>query len=490
MNTDTKKFFTDADNIAQGILIAQFLFDPLYDETSKGGIEEILSDPLKKDFSTKGGAYTLRFWREDFYVWNSGCWKRISDSELQRIVVTHLQKLNETADSEQRISIGTHKVRDIILCLKGTVGVTDKVELNSWADGREKIYYTLAMQNGLLLLDKRNKEKPCLLPHTPKYFNLIKLNYDYDPLAKCELFESFLKQIFENNMEYVLLIQQWCGYLLRPDLNEQKFLLFVGEGANGKSVLVYVIIALVGEANCSHVPLSCFKNRFSLNAMVGKVLNTSIESSSIIEDESETLLKSVVAGDLLTIDRKFKEAVEVKPTAKIMIATNALPRFNDHTQGVWRRLLLVPFNKVVPEAEQEKKLADMLKKELPGILNLGIAGLQSLNAAGGFTIPKDMKERIEEYHRDSDPVRCFLLENYQPSANGDEIRCGELFKTYTAYCIENGYRSMNIRTFGQQVKRCFPQVERCRPGTGNRRDYVYRGITSQASQVNDIIKCV
>ncbi|MFA5271983.1 MAG: phage/plasmid primase, P4 family [Candidatus Omnitrophota bacterium] len=474
---DAKKFFTDTDNIAQGLLIAQFIFDP--NETTQEGIEAFLANPEAK-LSTAGGCYTLKYWRDDFYTWAEGCWKKISDSELQRIVVAHLQKLNETADCEQKINIGTYKVRDIILCLKGTVGVTESVEANTWVDGREKIFYTLSLRNGLLLLDKRQKDRPSLQPHTPKFFNLTKLSYDYDAKAECPAFQDFLFDIFQENTEYCNLIMQWCGYLLRPDLNEQKFMLFVGEGANGKSVLSDVIIALVGAANCSHLPLNRFGDKFSLNAMVGKLLNTSIESSSIIEEEAETLLKSVVAGDLLTIDRKFKESIEVKPTAKILIATNALPRFNDHSQGTWRRLLLVPFDKVIPESEQKKNLVDMLKKELSGILNFAIAGLNSLNTNGGFTIPKDMKEQVEQYHRDSDPARCFLFENYQADPNS-KIRCSEIYKTYTAYCIENGYKSMNVRTFGQQVKRCFQQVERIRPGSGNSRDWFYQGITSQAS---------
>ena len=138
-----------------------------------------------------------------------------------------------------------------------------------------------------------------------------------------------------HNGECIALLQEWVGYLFRPDLREQKFLLCVGEGVNGKGVLFEVVSALVGTANCSQISLSRFNSPFALYPTLNKVVNLTSESSHIVEDEAETVLKSFVAGDQFTFERKFKEPVSAIPTAKIMIATNALPRFNDKTQAIW-----------------------------------------------------------------------------------------------------------------------------------------------------------
>jgi P4 family phage/plasmid primase-like protien len=469
MSTQQESFHTNSDYLALGLLNSDFVYDP-------GGP------------SLKGGAYTLRAWRGDFYTWREGYYARVSDDEVKRLITHHIQTLNDAnmADTQQQIAITSQRINNVMWCLKGRIGIPEQTELNSWPDGRERLITTIAVNNGLVMLDSRGSS-PVMVNHTPEYFTLTKLPYDYEPAAKCELWESFLNDVMLCRSEYVLLLQQWAGYLFRSDLREQKFLLCCGEGANGKGVFFEVVGSLVGKENCSEVPLSRFSHPFSLYGTLGKMVNMTNESSHIISDEAETMLKSFVAGDRLTFERKFKEQVSAKPTAKVMIATNALPRFNDKTQGIWRRILLVPFEKVIPEDQQIKDLADQLKRELPGILNWALAGLEKLNKAGRFTIPEHSSQLTEEYRRDADPARAFLLENYTYSSNGDGIGCSALYEQYKQYCLDNGYKPMSNTTFGQQVKRAFPDVLRTRTGGRDSREYVYQCLVSQGAE-NDTDK--
>ena len=465
---EKKAFYTDPDSLAEGFLNANFIFD--------SGCED-----LKK--ARKGAAYTLRWWRDDFYHWRNGCYVRLSDAEMKRIATEHIQQLNDSVlgSKVQKISITTHKVNNVLLYLKGRIGLPESVELNSWPDGREKLIHTIAVNNGLLMLDRKNS-KPVLVKHTPKFFTVTKLPFDYDPNAKCPHWLEFLEEVMLGNKEFILLLQQWCGYLFRPDLKEQKFLLCAGPGANGKGVFFEVVQALVGKENCSQVGLPRFSSRFALYGTLGKVLNATNESSHIIEDQAETILKSFVAGDSFTFDRKFKEPVYAIPTAKIMIATNSPPRFNDKTEGTWRRILYVPFDRVIPDELQKKDLAEQLKRELPGILNWAIEGLQKLKDEGGFTIPEKTKELVEEYRRDSDPARDFLLEKYTFSPDAWGVNCTELYNEYKQYCVENGYRQMGNRLFGREVRQVFPKVKRVRPGGRENREWLYEGLVSQVSQ--------
>jgi P4 family phage/plasmid primase-like protien len=439
--------------------------------------------PDEPGLNLKDSCYTLRYWRDDFYHWQDGHWVRISDAEIKRIVVEHLQKLNDRVlgDTEQEIPITSYRVNNVLLCLKGRIGISETRELNSWPDGREQLYHTIAVNNGLLMLRPNNKEPPCLHKHTPKFFGVAKLPYDYDPNAQCPDWLAFLEDVMQGDQKFISQLQQWCGYLFRPDLREQKFLLCAGEGANGKGVFFEVIQNLVGKENCSQVSLTRFTNPFAAHAMLGKVLNATNESSHIIEDEAETVLKSFVAGDRFTFERKFKEPVYALPTAKIMVATNALPRFNDKTAGIWRRILFVPFEKVIPEELQVKDLAEQLKRELPGILNWALEGLQKLNR-DGFLVPEKSKELLEEYRRDADPARAFLLENYTYSPNAYGVNCGDLYDRYKQWCNENGCRPMSSRIFGQHVRRMFPKVERARMGPREERQYVYKGLVRQESE--------
>lgn len=459
---DTQIFVGDPDYIAQGILNSDYVYDP-----GGKGLE--------------GGAYTLRSWRDDFYHWQTGCWVRLTDTEMKRRVTEHLQALNDRVlDSEQQISISTHRANNILLCLKGRIGISEAVELNTWDDGREALVYTVPVNNGLLCLDYKHY-RPALIDHTPHYFGLTKLPYNYIPEATCPEWLEFLDDVMRGQTDYMRLLQQWCGYLLRPDLKEHKFLLCVGEGSNGKTVFFDVVEAMVGSENCSHVGLSQFHRPFTVYAMLGKTANLTNESSSLIEDEGENVMKTLVSGDRTDFERKHKEPVSIRPTAKIMIATNARPRFNDKTQGVWRRILLIPFDRVIADDMQIKDYAERLKKERPGILNWALKGLRALNKNGGFMMPENSKELLEEYRRDADPARAFLLENYTMSLDGDGTPCAEVFEEYCRYCDTNKCRPMNNRTFGRHVRRIFPDVKRLRPGSRDSREWIYEGLVSYVS---------
>jgi len=330
------------------------------------------------------------------------------------------------------------------------------------------------MRNGLLVLRRDGQAE--LIPHTPDYFSFVQLPYDYDPKAECKLWLTFLNDVMTGRADYILLLQQWLGYLLRPDLRQQKFLLCVGEGANGKGVFFEVIQNLVGFENCSEVPIARFNNPFSLIATQGKMVNLTHESSGLIDEIAETTLKSFVAGDRMTFERKFRDAISDVPTAKIMVATNDLPRFNDKSQAIWRRILLVPFDKVVPPEQQIETLADEIKKELPGVLNFAIEGLRKLNAVGRFTMPESSNAMLEQYRQDANPARAFLLEYYENTRNGDNVSCEEVYRQYRVWCDVKGCHSLADRTFGKEVRRVFPGIERKRTGSRDSRGYVYEGL--------------
>ncbi|UCD51162.1 MAG: hypothetical protein JSW27_00750, partial [Phycisphaerales bacterium] len=112
-----------------------------------------------------------------------------------------------------------------------------------------------------------------------------------------------------------------------------------------------------------------------------------------------------------------------------------------------------------------------------------------LNRTNGFAKPARHQKMIDEYRKDSDPTRAFLLERYAfyPEAYG--LDTTEVYRAYTAYCAQSGCRVMNERTFGQQVRRVFPGVERKNRGTRGNRHYVYVGLVfheDAADEISDV----
>jgi len=421
------------------------------------------------------GILKLRYWQGAFYRYEDGCFHVVSDGEIKAELAEYFH--------EKDITLSSQKINLTMLCLQRKTRTHRGTELNSWLDDVNGARVLSAANGNISFSDIDKEGRNLLLLHTPQYYTLTKLPYNYDPDAKCPDWLRFLDDVMMGRKDYILLLQQWCGYLFRPDLREQRFLLCTGEGANGKGVFFEVVQALVGEKNCSQVGLSRFNNPFALYETLGKVVNVTNESSHIIEDESENVLKSIVAGDRFTFERKFKDAISARPTAKVMISTNSLPRFNDKTLGVWRRILLVRFEKTISEDAQIKNYADLLKEELPGILNWSLAGLRKLNEAGQFTIPKSHAEFIEQYRRDSDPARAFLMENFTVFPNSDGTSCREVYEKYKQYCTENNCRATNDANFGKNVSRIFPDVKRKRIGGRDSRKYKYTGLVAVVSQV-------
>jgi phage/plasmid-associated DNA primase len=101
-------------------------------------------------------------------------------------------------------------------------------------------------------------------------------------------------------------------------------------------------------------------------------------------------------------------------------------------------------------------------------------------------MPADSKAMLEEYRRDANPARAYLLENYAPANNGEYIVCETLYREYATWCKDKNYHPLADRTFGKEVHRAFPAVERKRTGGRDVREWAYDGLVSYVAQVTFI----
>jgi len=489
-------FNYEPDKLAEGFLGEYYIWHPEDDS------------PPEHYRDGKLAEWKLRWWRGEFYDWHKGRYTRASDGDMSALVTGFLQDSNRPKfgyePPEPAIRVTTGLVRNILLNMTGFEGVyiSDRRELNTWP-AEESCnspdmagIITISFLNGLLMFDPETSDSPAFIKHTPRYFSMSRLPYNYDKDAQCLRWQAFLDDVMEGDEERIELLQEWAGYLLTNTLKYQKFMLMAGEGGNGKTVFTTILEKMVGEENASHVPLCRFDDRFSLAATLGKMLNTSSESSHKIDELCETMLKSYTSGDRMTFDRKNRELISATPTAKVMISTNQLPNFTDKSNGVWRRMLYVFFGKNVPEEEQNPELVNELARELAGIFNWALAGLGKLMADGRFIEPKKCKEALNEYRRDTNPAKVFLEENYvDPSTLCYEgqadfefeglpgeaqaksgIPCGEMYQAYAVWCSQNGYHPLNANNFGKEIKRVFPGVERRSKRNGGVIIRIYPGL--------------
>jgi P4 family phage/plasmid primase-like protien len=422
-----------------------------------------------------GGEPTLRRHRQVFHRWQQGRYEPVSDEEVEAQILRHLAAIGGPGLASPAYAHAVLRCLQALVMLDGTLN--PPVWLGGPANGPD--YNHIALSNGVLGLGRLfgGADSPidCLLPASPRWFSPVVLDYGFDERADCPQWQAFLDRVFGGDAERVLLAQEVFGLCLTPDTSFQRFVLLYGEGSNGKSVFCDLLSAFLGEPNVSHVPLEAFAQRFALTATLGKLANIASEVGEI-DRVAEGLLKAFVAGDAMTFDRKNRDPVEARPTARLIFSTNNLPRFADRSMGLWRRLLLLPFLVQIPPEEQDRHLADRLRGELPGILNWALVGLARLRQQGRFTEPAICREALQEYRDDSNPTRCFLELHCRPDPAA-ELPSARLYERYAEWMRGYGYRVLAEAPFGREVRRAFPMAQRRKIGGRAERYYAYQGIT-------------
>lgn len=299
-----------------------------------------------------------------------------------------------------------------------------------------------------------NPETGELLPHSVKHYLTNKVDIDYAIQAQCSLWLQTLDEIFApdaDKAEKIQLLQEFIGYCLIPDTRIHKFLWMVGSGRNGKSLILAVITALIGKVNISYAQIERLGEKFVRAELQSKLVNISSEMSAQAT-VADGYLKQITAGDIIEAERKNERPFSFKPYARLIGATNILPRLLDHSDGFFCRAMILRFNRQFKEAEKDIHRESKLMAELPGILNWAVAGLQNLLTRGDFIIPSSSLVEVAQYRLNSDPVRQFAEDFLKPSDDSSRwVASGELYDRYKEWSVANGYKTLASNQFADRL---------------------------------------
>lgn len=412
----------------------------------------------------------LRRWCGQWWLWNGKIYSPISDEECRARVIRFMR-----GQALYRAHCTNVFTLNVMINLQADTTLPSNVEMPAWIRGGQLIHApdVVALQNGLLDMDEFLRfGDPRLRPHSADFFTRTVLSYGFDSDAECPKWNRFLEEILPEEAAR-LFLQEWFGYNLVFDTTQHAFVIFEGEGANGKSVVCHALRHLLGPDNVSAVPLEVFGARFQLVPTLGKLANIVPEMGEV-DRVAEGYLKPFTAGDPMQIDRKYKDAVLAIPTARLTFATNTRPRLIDRSDGIWRRLYLVPFPVSIPENEQNKSLEEELLEELPGIFLWAAAGLRRFRGRGRFEEPPASKTAKEDYRRETDPARAFIEDECVIDPRYQVLK-DELYQKYRRYAEGNGYRPLGEAQFAKVVLRN-PGVRAVRPMSGGQRLRLFEGI--------------
>lgn len=280
------------------------------------------------------------------------------------------------------------------------------------------------------VLDLKTME---LREHSPEYGFRYVLPYEYNPQAKCPTFDQFMKDVTCQRQELEDIFLEFMGYSFSNDRCwEEKALILLGKGSNGKSTLMDLMKDLAGDANTSSLTFSDLSKPENRYMVEGKLYNVGDETSLDAFYDS-SLLKRFVSGNKIAVRKLYHQPYEVQNRTKLIMLCNELPESKDKTFALYRRMLIMPFDAKFEGENKDKFMAEKLREEMPGILNRVIEGYHKLHRQRGFTESNIVTANIEKYRLENDSVAYFLDECCEIDPYPNEENVATLSGMYGAY---------------------------------------------------------
>lgn len=285
------------------------------------------------------------------------------------------------------------------------------------------------------------------------YFTKIS-NVEFTDKADCPKWEEFLDDIFLGNQELVRFVQRAVGYSLSGYTTEQVLFVLYGNGRNGKSVFLDILNEIFGNYSTNIQPqaIMASKNQSDASPEIAKLdgarLVTTTEPNEG-ERFDEGLLKQLTGGDRVSARKLYENEFEFTPQFKLWMATNHKPYVRGRDDGIWRRFVIIPFDKQIPINEIDRELTDKLKRELPAIMKWCVDGFLEWQRIG-LSEPAIIKEQRDEYRTEMDSISSFIEEcceidyKYRVSAS-------ELFNAYDNWAKRNNQHKMTNVKFATEV---------------------------------------
>jgi len=324
--------------------------------------------------------------------------------------------------------------------------IISKIEADTFIDhdaffGTNYIY-EIPLLNGILNIKTRE-----LNSYDPNKIFFNKISVYYNPSSECPNIIKHFKTILRTEEEISVLLEIF-GYLLLKEYKIEKAFMFVGFGRNGKSKTIELMKRFVGAENCASLPLKALhEESFSLSELFSKMANLASDLSKT--DLKETgMIKSLIGRDTIQSKRKYLKDLNFVNYAKMIFATNELPRIYDTTDGFWTKWILIEFPfkfvseeqlKLVTEDKEKHRIIDIdiiekisTEEELSGLLNYALDGLDRILKQKDFSYSKSTAEVKDLWIRKSDSFTAFCYDHIEEDSN-TIIKKEDLRKVFYKY---------------------------------------------------------
>ncbi len=273
-------------------------------------------------------------------------------------------------------------------------------------------------------------------------------------------------------------LQLFVGYCLTGNTSEQIVTFFYGSGANGKSVFLNVLTALLGDY-CRNVQPETFmahqRNCSGPSPDIAVLPGARLVVANETEGGSrlsESLIKQMSGGDRLTARALHSDPFEFTPNFKIVMVGNAKPIIRGMDNGIWRRMRMLSFRARFEGQNRDDGLTAKLLHELPDIAAWAIEGAAAWHKNGLGQIPAQIVEATNEYKSEMDVLGQWIDECCEVE-KGATVSATVAYENYKLWSINSGMRPPSKPTFGQQM------TERCTDKIRRSEGVYYRGLRTK-----------
>lgn len=283
-------------------------------------------------------------------------------------------------------------------------------------------------------------------------------NAEYTDNIDAPEWTQFLSQIFGGDEELIHFVHKAVGYSATGSSREQVMFILYGNGRNGKSLFINTIADILGNyAMTMNVESIMVRRNNGVNSDIARLEGARMVISSEANEGSrldEGLVKQMTGGDKVVARQLYGKEFEFSPKFKLWMATNHRPLIRGTDDGIWRRIMLIPFKVQIPQNQVDKDLKFKLQREAAGILNWIVQGAMMWQTEG-LKPPQVVTDASEAYRNEMDVIQYFISEN---CTLGEEYQtpASDLFQVYKQWATESSEYVMSKQKFGQEMRKKFP----------------------------------
>jgi putative DNA primase/helicase len=415
---------------------------------------------------------------KEFIVWENNKWHHRTNIQRQVFEtidqIPYMENRTITTDEEKQLAKWRHNCENITRIKALSTLVKDHEPLNLSLSDLNTHNTIIGTPSSIL-----NLETGIEATNTPDHLITMHTSVDVIPDATCPRWDQFILEIMDGRQDLALFLQRLAGYCLHGGNPEQLFIILEGHGANGKTTFVNVLQHVFGNYAATAAADTLTRPAFNKSGSAAApdivrlyrkrlvICNEWNEGTYI----NESLVKVLSGGgDEIAVRALYSNRIiSYSPEFVIMLATNHRPNISGMDYGIWRRLLIIPFDVNFTDAKHIKQrdphLETYLKEnEAQGIFNWLIEGYRQWQEQGIGTsyetgIPQTILDLKEEYKLDMDTVGQFLQERTLNFRDHGEDECKDykttskdVYNAYRRWAEDNGHIPKGSKTLSRVLK--------------------------------------